>query len=319
MSADGAACFAHTPVPSRAATTAAGAASTPLTHPPSRSSASPTVLGLRGGMREGDVEDWGPADVCHKYDLSRLVADCPPHQVSTDEGPALILVNYELPRSLMERLWFNATLRVCADGAINRLYAAFDTDEDRARFIPEYVRGDLDSVEDKVIEYYQKHGTKIIKDNDQDTTDLEKCISLIKQNTSLDAREVVVLGAFGGRLDHEFSHYHVLFKFSRIKLVLLSPGRAAFVLVPGRHAIDTKSLGRSCGLIPLAGPAKRVWTSGLEWDLDGADASSLTFGQFISTSNRIRPHAEHVYVNTSAPLLWVSDFTYGHQPFVTSA
>ena len=35
---------------------------------------------------------------------------------------------------------------------------------------------------------------------------------------------------------------------------------------------------------------RRVWTSGLEWDLDGADASSLTFGQFISTSNRIRPH-----------------------------
>ena len=50
----------------------------------------------------------------------------------------------------MERLWFNATLRVCADGAINRLYSTFDSDAERARFIPEYVRGDLDSVEDKV-------------------------------------------------------------------------------------------------------------------------------------------------------------------------
>ncbi len=67
-----------------------------------------------------------------------------------DEGPALILVNYDLPRALLERLWFNATLRVCADGAINRLYATFDNDADRARFIPEYVRGDLDSVDVKV-------------------------------------------------------------------------------------------------------------------------------------------------------------------------
>ena len=95
-----------------------------------------------------------------------------------------MLVNYELPRALMERLWFNASLHVCADGAINRLYDTFDSDEERARFIPEFVRGDLDSVEDKVIDYYRRHGTTIVKDNDQDTTDLEKCILLIQHNTS---------------------------------------------------------------------------------------------------------------------------------------
>ena len=33
--------------------------------------------------------------------------------------------------------------------------------------------------------------------------------------------------------------------------------------------------------------SRRVWTRGLEWDLDGQSTSSLTFGQFISTSNRI--------------------------------
>ena len=110
-------------------------------------------------------------------------------------GPALalILVNYELPRALMERLWFNATLRVCADGAINRLYDTFASDEERARFIPEYVRGDLDSVEEAVIDYYRQHGSIIIKDTDQDTTDLEKCILLIQQNWTVqqeEAREV---------------------------------------------------------------------------------------------------------------------------------
>jgi len=163
-----------------------------------------------------------------------------------------------------------------------------------------------------VIDYYRQHGSIIIKDTDQDTTDLEKCILLIQQNWTVqqeEAREVVVLGAFGGRLDHEFSHYHVLFKFSNMRLMLLAPGRAALVLVKGRHVIQTKALGRSCGLIPLAGPAQRVWTSGLEWNLDGLSAACLSFGHFISTSNRICGHAEHVHVNTSAPLLWVSDFT----------
>ncbi len=123
---------------------------------------------------------------------------------AAEQGPALILVNYELPRELMERLWFNASVRVCADGAINRLYSTFDTDEERARFIPEFVRGDLDSVDDAVIEYYQRHGTRIVKDHDQDTTDLEKCILLIQQNITLeqpkDAREVPSL--FEGACSH---------------------------------------------------------------------------------------------------------------------
>jgi hypothetical protein len=46
---------------------------------PTQSTLSPSpVLGLRGGMQ--DVDDWGPADEHHKYDLSRLVAD-PAQQV----------------------------------------------------------------------------------------------------------------------------------------------------------------------------------------------------------------------------------------------
>ena len=45
-------------------------------------------------------------------------------------------------------------------------------------------------------------------------------------------------------------------RFASIKLVLLTPGRAAFVLVKGRHVIQTKALGRSCGLIPLVGAAE---------------------------------------------------------------
>lgn len=60
-----------------------------------------------------------------------------------DEGSfALVLVNYKLQKPLLERLWYNATVRVCADGAINRLYRLFGDDEEtRSKFIPEYIRG----------------------------------------------------------------------------------------------------------------------------------------------------------------------------------
>jgi hypothetical protein len=43
-----------------------------------------------------------------------------------------------------------------------------------------------------------------------------------------------------------------------------------------------------------------VWTQGLEWDLDGLSSSTLTFGLFISTSNRIRTLVtSYIYMDIS--------------------
>ena len=93
---------------------------------------------------------------------------------------ALIMVNYKLQKKLLELVWPTAAVRICADGAINRLYHLFETDEERRRYIPEYVRGDCDSLEAGIREYYLGKGTKIVYDSNQDTTDLEKCIDLLQ-------------------------------------------------------------------------------------------------------------------------------------------
>jgi len=64
--------------------------------------------------------------------------------------------------------------------------------------------------------------------------------------------------------------------------------------------------GGACAWRVLTGEGgcrRRVWTTGLEWNLDGQEASALSFGTFISTSNRIcaqvlaiprPPHRPHV-------------------------
>ncbi len=90
------------------------------------------------------------------------------------------MVNYKLPKKLLELVWARSKVRICADGAINRLYYTFDTEEERKQYIPEYVRGDCDSLEAGVREYYASKGTKIVFDSNQDTTDLEKCIDLLE-------------------------------------------------------------------------------------------------------------------------------------------
>jgi len=90
------------------------------------------------GSKLGFLAD---ANGCFQHKLQAM--DLPAQDVSyPDTKFALVLVNYKLERPLMERLWWNATVRICADGAINRLYRLFDDDDEaRSRFIPEYIRG----------------------------------------------------------------------------------------------------------------------------------------------------------------------------------
>eukprot|EP00283_Hemiselmis_rufescens_P017368 CAMPEP_0173449796 /NCGR_PEP_ID=MMETSP1357-20121228/43430_1 /TAXON_ID=77926 /ORGANISM="Hemiselmis rufescens, Strain PCC563" /LENGTH=287 /DNA_ID=CAMNT_0014416411 /DNA_START=57 /DNA_END=920 /DNA_ORIENTATION=+ len=223
---------------------------------------------------------------------------------------ALVMVNYKLDKPLLERLWGNATARICADGAINRLYNLFETDEERARFIPEYIRGDLDSVEEDVRTYYTSRGSKLTRDTDQDTTDLQKCLHLL-QTLDLGINQVIVIGAYGGRIDHEFSHYAILYKYPEANIVLLSQKRAAFLLKPGTHHLYDTHMGPMCGLVPLGSAVRNVETSGLEWNILGKE---MSFSGLVSTSNQFV--SSPVSVSTSDPVLWVSEVHSDLQPKV---
>ena len=55
---------------------------------------------------------------------------------------------------------------VCADGGSNRLYEAFDNDEDRVKYRPQAIVGDLDSVRHDVRDFYENVGTEVCKIND---------------------------------------------------------------------------------------------------------------------------------------------------------
>uniref|UniRef100_A0A453GG00 Thiamin pyrophosphokinase catalytic domain-containing protein n=2 Tax=Aegilops tauschii subsp. strangulata TaxID=200361 RepID=A0A453GG00_AEGTS len=103
---------------------------------------------------------------------------------------AVVVLNQRLPR-FAPLLWTRARLRVCADGGANRVFDGMpdllpgeDPDEVRvSRYKPDAIEGDMDSVRPEVKEYYSSLGTQIIDDSpDQDTTDLNKCISFITRN-----------------------------------------------------------------------------------------------------------------------------------------
>eukprot|EP00249_Psilotum_nudum_P018125 c26648_g1_i1 orf=550-1419(+) len=240
------------------------------------------------------------------------------HDFSKDMGKcrvdayALIILNNCLPW-FTPVLWKEAKLRICADGGANRIYDDLPnllSHEDLAKvrevYKPDVIKGDMDSIRPDVKEFYAGLGTNILDEShDQDTTDLHKCVAFIKDSTAyLHDRnlKILVVGALGGRLDHELANINVLYTFSSMQIILLNDENLAFLLEKNCHheiIINPVTEGPHCGLIPVGGPSKSTTTTGLKWNLDN---SIMQFGGLISTSNVC--NSETVTVYSDADLLW---------------
>ena len=64
-----------------------------------------------------------------------------------------------------------SSLVCCADGGANRIYDLFaskesqdaNPEDERQNYIPNFIIGDLDSARPEVLQYYEQHGSKIVK------------------------------------------------------------------------------------------------------------------------------------------------------------
>lgn len=250
----------------------------------------------------------------------------------------LVILNSPIPKPpslLFQRLWNSSIYKICADGGANRLYDSCV--DEKEQYIPDTIRGDLDSLRQEVRTFYQERGTSIQEDSDQNTNDLDKALQLIK--TKQDEfysfppsnRRVCVYGAFGGRFDQEMAAIQALFNWSgtfQHKLVLYDDNTCAFLLPDViRNEIrlpfygesppnedknasdDLVGEGPTCGLIPIGHRCEFVRTSGLKWNLDGSVA--LEFGGMVSTSNRAMENV--VTVQASHPLVFTAEMTSGRR------
>ncbi|KAB2609589.1 cell division control protein 48 E-like [Pyrus ussuriensis x Pyrus communis] len=208
---------------------------------------------------------------------------------------------------------WDAQLRMCADGGANRVYDDMplllpheNAVDVRKRYKPDVIKGDMDSIRRDVLEFYASMGTQIINESeDQDTTDLHKCIAYICDSApNLDKSNLCILvaGALGGRFDHEIGNINVLCRFSNIRITLISDDCLIHLLPrTHRHEIHIQSSveGPHCGLIPIGMPSGSTTTEGLQWDLAETE---MRFGGLISTSNLVK--GEKITVQSDADLLW---------------
>ncbi|KAF9161011.1 cAMP-dependent protein kinase subunit [Actinomortierella ambigua] len=222
---------------------------------------------------------------------------------------ALIVLNQPilLERSLFENAWNNATYRYCADGGANRLYDLLQTDEERERFLPDCIRGDLDSLRSGVQDYYMSKHVRVERVDDQVSTDFMKCVELARTHDPKDGEAigVVALGGTGGRFDQCMSSIHYLYALYKERPVtLISDESIIIALGPGVHNItcDLKIEGPTCGIIPVGASESILSTKGLKWDVEQWHTS---FGTKISTSNALQ--GSHVVIDTTAPMVWTTE------------
>jgi thiamine pyrophosphokinase len=181
---------------------------------------------------------------------------------------ALILANGKPPsKRLFHRYVASADWFVCADGGANT--AA------RFGFTPDLIIGDLDSVEKETLAIFSKVAVKKLRD--QNSTDLEKALTAV---TRKKYKEIVVLGATGGRLDHAIGNLSALAKFSRKTHITFIDNTGRFVSIGRSETIDIP-VGTTVSLLPLS-RCSGIVTKGLKWNLKN---ESLELGVREATSN----------------------------------
>jgi len=156
----------------------------------------------------------------------------------------------------------------CADGGANSAF--------KYKLIPDFIIGDFDSIDKKVLNFY-KNKSKIIQFNRQNDTDLEKCLKYASAKKYDDA---IILGATGDRLDHSFCNLGIVLKFyDKIRVKIIH--QKSILCAYSNNVLLNTVKGETISLYGFDQRTK-ITSTGLKYSLNN---TALPFGLKESTSN----------------------------------
>lgn len=168
---------------------------------------------------------------------------------------ALILVEGDLlPPTLKERLP-EKCLVIAADGGLKQAAPL--------ELMPQWVVGDLDSVDPSLLQHYANLGTRIKQyPAEKDYTDLELALQLAKGEG---CTRIIILGGFGGEADHFFCNGLLLISES-YKSLEIEWWSEIYRVVPVRS--KAKFIGKKgdkLSLLAFGGIVSGIVSTGLKW------------------------------------------------------
>jgi thiamine pyrophosphokinase len=131
------------------------------------------------------------------------------------------------------------------------------------------VVGDMDSVDPVALEEATSTGTVVERHlRDKDATDLELAVHAARNR---DATRIIVLGGYGGRLDHFLGNALLLGSADLDDIAIEWWVRGNRIVAIRSEASFEGQPGDLLTLLAVGGPAIDVTTEGLRWALDGVD------------------------------------------------
>lgn len=180
---------------------------------------------------------------------------------------ALLFINGIPPKQLPEIL--NYSIIACTDGAFHYL---------KSKDFPfeklDFISGDFDSHSGKDAEIYQE---KFIYTPDQDKTDFEKALEIIKEKGF---EEVDVYGGSGGEMDHFLGNLTVAYLLKDSMNIRFYDEFSEYFFIPKKFEVENVQ-GKMISLFPFP-EAKNIVTNGLNWELHGGN---LNMHSKIGTRN----------------------------------
>jgi len=167
-------------------------------------------------------------------------------------------------------------LIICADGGTRHAH--------QMGLIPHIIVGDLDSLEPELASHMEQAGVEIQRHSPhKDQTDLELALQLA---VSKEPREIMLMGALGGRLDQMLGNIMLLTRpeYVGIRLTVVEANQTAILLRNHDSLTLQGQIGDTLSLIPLTATVTNVTLQGVAWPLINA---TLTLGSTWTISNQL--------------------------------
>jgi thiamine pyrophosphokinase len=165
---------------------------------------------------------------------------------------------------------------------------------------PHLVVGDLDSLGFEKADELGRRGTKVIPfPAEKDQSDLELAVRYALETG---ADDVVLVGVFGGRIDHLLANATLLadpaYRGRGVRAV--HGGTHVRTVYAGEQVSIASPVGTTVTLLPVRGDATGVRTRGLRYPLT---AETLHFGRSRGLSNVVSSHPASVSIEQGELLL----------------
>lgn len=178
------------------------------------------------------------------------------------------LDDYDYIREVMNYNTYE--LIIAVDGGANHLY--------RLGIMPNYILGDLDSIEDDIREYYEASDVVFKKfPTKKDETDAELAVWLVEEVGLLG---IDIYAALGGRTDHELANIQLLYYILDRGMYprIISEHEEIYILKNDEMTLKG-NIGDIVSILPIRGDARGITLVNMEYSVEELDLKySVTRG-----------------------------------------